>query len=548
MKKLNAEQEKILTSYVKLAKKLGAHPTIADVDKAGVTRNKVRHHFRTYDDMRKMAKKFDPKAFENIIDEELFTPKNFRSVVTEAGKYCRFVVTTAVMGCEAHEGFLASLRNYCKINNALLLIIPCKDPAAIVTYGGLLDPALKDEKLVIDDFGLNKKIFISAVKLGAKHMDPATSLTRIGQRNGSFIYASPKQRLKMTPTSNKKLPHAVMTTGAVTRANYKSNRYLSDRTAYIAEHDHVLGAVVVEVMNEKRYHFRQVQADRRGHFIDLGVMYMPKSVQPMPPELIVLGDFHSGETDESAFARFVKDKDSVTAVTGARRCVLHDGFNGMSISHHEIKNRVLRAQRAAQCKLSLADELAQYAKDLNTLTEIYDEVIIAMSNHDEFLIRYLMDGTFIDEPHNSALGARLFQSAIDGHNPVKTGVEMYGLKRLDRIRWLDRDEDFKVAGVECGAHGDKGANGSRGSLRAMENAYGNSISGHSHTPEILRNAWQVGTLSKLKLVYAVGPSSWMHTSCLLYPNGAKQLINVIDGHWRVSDSAVSKAGKDDKDV
>ena len=90
-----------------------------------------------------------------------------------------------------------------------------------------------------------------------------------------------------------------------------------------------------------------------------------------------------------------------------------------------------------------------------------------------------------------------------------------------------------MANVELGAHGDKGANGARGSLHAMENAYGNSVSGHSHSPEILRGAWQVGTCSYLKLEYNQGPSSWLHSSCLLYPNGARQLINVIGGQWRL---------------
>ncbi len=90
-----------------------------------------------------------------------------------------------------------------------------------------------------------------------------------------------------------------------------------------------------------------------------------------------------------------------------------------------------------------------------------------------------------------------------------------------------------MADIELGAHGDKGANGARGSLLAMENAYGNSVSGHSHTPEILRGAWQVGTTSLLKLEYVKGPSSWMHTSCLVYPNGSRQLINAINGLWRL---------------
>jgi hypothetical protein len=120
---------------------------------------------------------------------------------------------------------------------------------------------------------------------------------------------------------------------------------------------------------------------------------------------------------------------------------------------------------------------------------------------------------------------------LDGGDPLKYGVEMHGLK-TNKVKCLMRDEDFKIARIQLGAHGDLGANGARGSLRAMEAAYGNSVSGHSHSPEILRGAWQCGTSSYLKLSYNRGPSSWMHSSCLVYPNGSRQLINSINGEWK----------------
>ena len=106
-------------------------------------------------------------------------------------------------------------------------------------------------------------------------------------------------------------------------------------------------------------------------------------------------------------------------------------------------------------------------------------------------------------------------------------------KVIDKVKWLSIDDDYRVEGIQCGAHGHLGANGSRGSLEAMETAYGNSVSGHSHTPQILRGAWCVGTSSLLKLEYNRGASSWLHSSCLIYPGGARQLINCIDGKWKL---------------
>ena len=212
--------------------------------------------------------------------------------------------------------------------------------------------------------------------------------------------------------------------------------------------------------------------------------------------------------------------------------VLHDAFSGVSINHHEQHRNILKAQRSAAHELDIKSELETLATDLNDLSQLVDEVVVVKSNHDEFLERYLQDGQYVKDPQNHRLSLLLSLHLLDGGDPLKYGIETHGLTS-NKVRWLKRDEDFKIARIQLGAHGDVGANGARGSLRTMEAAYGNSVSGHSHSPEILRGAWQVGTSSYLKLSYNRGPSSWMHCSCLIYPNGSRQLINSIHGQWRM---------------
>ena len=70
-----------------------------------------------------------------------------------------------------------------------------------------------------------------------------------------------------------KLPHAIMTPGAVTLPEYGGDRYMSERISYIAENDHICGGIIVEIANRKRFHFRQIQASKDGSFIDLGMEY-----------------------------------------------------------------------------------------------------------------------------------------------------------------------------------------------------------------------------------------------------------------------------------
>jgi hypothetical protein len=81
-------------------------------------------------------------------------------------------------------------------------------------------------------------------------------------------------------------------------------------------------------------------------------------------------------------------------------------------------------------------------------------------------------------------------------------------------------------------HGHLGANGARGGLRGFSKLGVKTIVGHSHTPGIIEGAYQVGTSSHLKLEYNDGPSSWLNTHALVYPNGKRTLINIIKGKWR----------------
>jgi hypothetical protein len=264
-------------------------------------------------------------------------------------------------------------------------------------------------------------------------------------------------------------------------------------------------------------------------FIDLGKQYTANNqVIPVAPEAFILGDWHAKETDPIARATW----EDVVKTLKPHTLVLHDAFSGVSINHHEQHQHILRAQRAKNNELNLQSELETLANDLNELSKIIDKIVIVKSNHDEFLSRYLQDGKYTTDPHNHRLSLELAMQMLDGNDPLKYGVEKYGLKSKN-VRWLMRDEDFKIADIQLGAHGDLGANGAKGSLQAMEAAYGKSVSGHAHSPEILRNAYQVGTSSYLKLSYNRGPSSWMHSSCLVYPNGSRQLINAINGKWKL---------------
>ena len=101
-----------------------------------------------------------------------------------------------------------------------------------------------------------------------------------------------------------------------------------------------------------------------------------------------------------------------------------------------------------------------------------------------------------------------------------------------RSVFLGADESYLIKGVEVGYHGDRGSNGARGNIRQFGKIGVKSVIGHSHTPGIKDGVYQVGTTSLLRLEYNHGPSSWLHTHCLIYRNGKRSLVNIIDGEWK----------------
>lgn len=509
-------KREILDIAVAFIKENKRYPSVTDMGKLGVTRESIRHHFDNATTL-----KMDAYAVSKEYIFDLEQEKNFKKPKKSTK---RFVISTAVVGSEVDFNFYKNIKAYCKDEDAELIVLPSVPGG---NPGLTLDPILRDDVILIDDFELNDNIFVLGVKNNAKSADPITGFPRVGRRNGTFISASPKQRLKYVATGIDKLAHALMSTGAITLPNYPSKGLLTEKSSYMAEQDHVMGAIILELDKDSTFHFRQIQADRNGTFVDLGTIYRGGRRARMAPAAFVLGDWHSGETDPVVAACW-KD---VTAKLKVPSWVIHDGFSGTCVNHHLLGKFATLAKMADEKLLSLKEELDGYAKDLTMMSKMLDEVVIVKSNHDDFLERYLNEGRYVTDAQNHRLALELAAAFIDGHNPIKFYMEEILKLKLNNVRWLERDEDYAIADIQCGAHGDEGANGARGSANSLENAYGDVVSGHSHTPQILRGSWVVGTTSYLKLSYNSGPSSWFHTSCLIYPNGHRQLINSIDGRW-----------------
>jgi hypothetical protein len=520
-------KERIEQAYCEIVVLKHNLPVYNDFLPHEITQKMIVHHYGGIEILHKYMKETQYDFLKTFFSDLETVFSEERSVSSGIGKY---VITTAVADAKADVNFLASLKSYCKRVDAQLVIMPCESITnSFENKRAVFDPVFNDPSIMVvtEDSKLNENFSLCSIQVSAKQIKSITGLSRLGNREGSYVFASPKQFLEYIPSGNSRdKNYAIMTPGACTQPSYYTETYVSKRLSYIANSDHTVGAIIVDVINEQKFDFRQIQADEDGAFIDMGVKYNADDTVENVAVNIVLGDIHGESVDPEALEYFMK---LFSQFDDIDNLFIHDIYDGNSISHHikDIAGKAIRSNEGNDC---LDKELR------NTFDVVHDSIYktlnpktmhIVKSNHDEFLSRYLEAGNYIDDPKNHYLSLKIAIALFEKKDVMKHAFECVGKTIPENWIFHDRESTFRIGDVECAAHGDLGMNGARPSLNSLEKIYGECITAHSHTAAIQRGVFRVGTLTKLYLGYNRGPSSWTHTCALLYDNGQKQLINYI---------------------
>lgn len=475
-----------------------------------------------------------------ILNENSFDDDYNKNVIKRIKKYNKYVITTAVSNKKVDKNFYNSLKNYCDRNKALLLVLPCADVAnrkSVVEWE--LDPLLKDNCIIYNDTFLNDNLMISDIKMSAKHINPTSGLQHLCQEK-SVVIASPKQELEYIPNFIKTQPHACMTTGAITIGNYDNDAFMSKRTSKLAEYDHITGAIIVELEDNKIFHFRQIQADKEGKIFDLDTIYFPDGKIEYDENICaVLGDLHIGEEDYQVLnteLNILRDLD-------ISKVVLHDIGTMSSISHWDRNKTITRAIKSNKGKLSLEEEANDIANTLRYFSDM-DEIYIVRSNHHNFLHRWIEAGDYAKDPINLYYALDIVKAFCENKDPfefmIKNTNTFKALKgQRSKYKFLQKYERKEINGCEISLHFDKGANGSKGNDKLFNKTFNSAMGAHTHSPKIYRGIYTVGTTSKKDLDYTDGLSTWGHAMGLIHSNGTKQLINIIPNKkgeykWRIS--------------
>jgi hypothetical protein len=453
----------------------------------------------------------------------MIAPKTPAKPAAAGPKINKYLITAAQRGAVVAQPQLAGLENYAKLIGAQIFILPLDG----LNDSDMLDPVLTKHTVINGNYELTRILYIRHFNVRPQAVNPlGGNIARQVAATKSAIIASPKQFLKPCANGLSALSKTLVSTGAITEPHYRDNQ-----TGNVASGDHVIGALYVETQGEL-YNLRFIQITDTGAIYDLGNRIKPKSkkLTPSTIDTLVLGDWHTRSICplvRTATRRMIQ-------TLKPKHLIVHDLFDGTSVNHHESLLAVTRALRSAASELNLKDELFDCGTELEFLQNSGSptmQIHVVKSNHDEFLDRYLEAGLHVKDPQNYVIGSALVVAMSKKLDPLEEGIYMATGKRLPRVHFLHRDQDFYRYNWQLGAHGDLGANGSKASMAQLEVAYSKSITGHKHTPEIMRNTIVVGTSTRLDPRYVKGLSSWMNAHVLIQPNGKAQMILIVDGRY-----------------
>ena len=493
-----------------------------------------------------------PESVSKELDEFRFTG--------ELGK--KFIVTSAQFGSPLNPLFWKSLQNYAKHVGYTLVVLPIKY-GSMKEKGGrltsLLPPELKGYVL-LEDVNIDGKLNLNATFRMRPTLERFLTPTvcNVGG-NVSQIFAGPKLELEFLPRiSTRKqnhYPKAVMTTGAVTRPNYSTdNLGQQDRTGQIASENHCYSAIIVEFDSDV-FHFRQLLANRRGEFYDItkdGVVFSTsQGVRKADGEVeaIVCGDWHTGKT-EPTVRETTFGKGGIVDTLKPKHVVLHDFFDGDSISHHGVHETTRSAYMGLQHLQwdSLELELNRSIEELDWIhARVEGQLHLIPSNHPEFVVEFINSMRWTKEKPNMYIGAKLFQMMIDDmrkrqplkvHSRATDPIALYFRERAPYAHIVERQDTFVLpkSGKEIllSLHGDVGTRG--GPTRSVKDFLKMNIPvylGHNHSACIYGSVWRVGTSTYRMQFYVSNPATnWTNSHGLIYANGQRQLLNIIKGKWR----------------
>lgn len=452
----------------------------------------------------------------------------------------RFIVTAAQNGTPVHEAWWGCIRSMAKHLDAEILVIPFRYKNPTSVYAGSQQNAewwTKDVRPYLWNVRheFNKNLTLLAdIKTQPTASSPLTGADAISL-SSSGIIGHAKLQMKVIPTPQQRVPKILTTTGACTVDNYSDTR-----AGKTGEFHHSLSAVLVELEGSK-FHLRHVHFDAKTRSAtDLAVRYQEGGHSKAPRPLgIVQGDTHVDYIDPNV-ERATFGEGGIIEHLQPQTIVWHDLLDAYSCNPHHAGNPFNAVAKRLGAADNIRNEVDRSIRFVASRTPENAHSVIVGSNHNSFLRRYIERQDWRSDPTNAEFylqtalmmvrGTRLTARGTEYPDPFKLWFEA---AKVPRSRVLDVDESFMLGSIECGMHGDIGPQGVRGSIANIRRIGVKSMIGHSHRPGIDEGCYQVGTSTRLRLEYNHGASAWLNTHGIIHADSKRQLINIIDGKWKL---------------
>lgn len=339
--------------------------------------------------------------------------------------------------------------------------------------------------------------------------------------SGHVVLPHSKIHFKTLPRLRGESLRVMCTTGYLTVKNYSKSK-----AGELGFEHHSNGFVVLEKKSDNTCYIpRNVKVNSDGEFVDIIYHVKGGKVKKIDSSLgFVFGDLHS-ELLNSSF--YKETKNIVGNLLKPKKIILHDVFDGSTVNPHEEKDLFIKRKKILEGKHLIQGEIErtlEVVKDLNTLGS---EVFVVESNHDIFLDRFINNFNWKNDLHNSDTYLKL------AHIQQTVNLEDYGNifgyllhERFGKdVKYLKMGDSLKIAGYECGLHGDYGTNGSKGQTKTFSRMNTKMIHAHTHAPMMHNNVTCVGVTCWLEQYYnRKGYSSWAYAHSVIHNNGKNQLL------------------------
>lgn len=428
------------------------------------------------------------------------------------------IITWAQNATPLHETFFSNILAYADFRDAEVFVINGKyqNPTSLFS-DTLAKSEWWDPKVIPYLCGSRVTLHPTIQILGdvpvvATAEDPLSGLEGMSEGK-SCVVGHPRVHLKSLPVLEGHHKKLMMTTGAVTLANYTDTK-----VGKKGEFHHTYGFTIVEIKDNDIHYVRQVTATPEGTFTDLIYNVDGEVYEIDSAAAFIFGDLHGDSAEEEIIEEAVKLFNKVRP----ERVFLHDALDSKAVNHHEAKNPIAQYQKYKEGKHLIGAEIDRLIKliERHGLTKFNLHVV--RSNHDIFLEKWVQESDWKKDIPNSKEYLEYTLALLEGKAPK--GILPYLLDRHfgNKIKCLDLDESVVVHDFELAQHGHLGSNGTRGSIEVFRKLNTKMVVGHGHGSHRRDGVLMVGTNTVFREGYNHGASSWSQSDVIIHDDKKAQ--------------------------